>query len=820
MKKTLKCALKENEKFQVYSFDLKTYAPELQIRIPERENKLYLSSELNFARFYLRAILSKKRTNKNIKKIIYLDADTIVLGDIVELWESSLIRTPHAVAAVSRPSKKLCGVFLSCDLPEVRAVLNQKGIYNVDTDLDPFNAGVLIIDLQRWHSLNYTQEIEFWILQNSKIPIYDLFTNPPLMLTIRTHFEKLDPLWNCHQGSACWQEKNVSLLHWAGQNKPWHAHENNDIDQRWSIMLPSSNCTSSLYLPSPPNENYSFHNFVSTSSVLTENKNTLSPNLLEKKWTAQRKMIARREKALIFSLEQGRLANGALLNETQILRKDSDEFWRQRRILVLERMQSSVECCRKSKDALALVRSLVAAKKDHCHYVLVILLNGKMYLDLDQFSGNTTCGLIPPASLAQSLKLLENVVTTQAGNLVFLLCTAAAARDCEFDHIFSTSSSKINQDPVIFAYGSDTVKQINRSIVVVPGPPSAAMQKLDRCSDHALLFTEGDRREWQMRFHEIYQATKAMVVTEWATSRQPLATWRGSIRIPADCDDTDAWSRIETIALGQDFRDICKTVATRTSLPPDAEICVTRSRVSTPSLARRITKLMRRGILTARAPNGNLENYFNFRYLIMHPDTTGRDSLASAYWGCGAVVLRWDSSTSTDYDRWYEPALQDGITHINFTAASLPFIVRTLNENPEAAFALALNARDFYHQFFKFQAIQYFWSAVLTHYANFFDFSQLDHDTLRNELENNLGVHLRSISHLPSWFFPSPNSLVVGTTAADQDDTSADDDGNNQLHNQKKKRKESSGIHHHHQGGSNIKGRETTAADGGGDEIV
>lgn len=108
-----------------------------------------LASDLNFARFYLSDLLVA-----DIEKIIYLDADTIVLGDVTKLYDEALTDSnDFPFAAVSRKEKKICGSFLNCAVPEVMRLMHEHGIFNPEKELDAFNAGVMVMHLKRWNML-------------------------------------------------------------------------------------------------------------------------------------------------------------------------------------------------------------------------------------------------------------------------------------------------------------------------------------------------------------------------------------------------------------------------------------------------------------------------------------------------------------------------------------------------------------------------------------------------------------------------------------------------------------------------------------------
>ena len=64
--------------------------------------KGYLAHALNYARFYLREILGP-----GVEKALWLDSDTVVVGDVTSMVRNALTGGSNAVAAVAR-EKKAC----------------------------------------------------------------------------------------------------------------------------------------------------------------------------------------------------------------------------------------------------------------------------------------------------------------------------------------------------------------------------------------------------------------------------------------------------------------------------------------------------------------------------------------------------------------------------------------------------------------------------------------------------------------------------------------------------------------------------------------
>lgn len=193
----------------VRSFELGTWASGARLT-----DKSRLAEPLNFARFFVAELLPAAST------AVYLDSDVLVRGDLLDLHaeaQAKLDGQPDAlVAVVPRDYKRVCGhVVVDCDK-----------VPNPD-ELHAFNAGVLVVDLERWREARMLQVVEAWVLANHKDRLYALGSNPPLVLAVRDRFVRLHPTWNCMRGlrkqhahnANCWLEARIR--HYPGDHKPW-----------------------------------------------------------------------------------------------------------------------------------------------------------------------------------------------------------------------------------------------------------------------------------------------------------------------------------------------------------------------------------------------------------------------------------------------------------------------------------------------------------------------------------------------------------------------------------------------------------------------
>jgi lipopolysaccharide biosynthesis glycosyltransferase len=146
------------------------YLSKIRIRAPNDEKRGNLASPMNYGRFYLHRMLG------TVEKVVMIDVDTVVAGDITILYDSALVHNDFALAAVARPVQDACK-HIHCDDPRLDQI-NAK-------ELHDFNAGVLVFNLKRWAAQNLTETVEFWLKLNYETALYELGSNPPLILAIR-----------------------------------------------------------------------------------------------------------------------------------------------------------------------------------------------------------------------------------------------------------------------------------------------------------------------------------------------------------------------------------------------------------------------------------------------------------------------------------------------------------------------------------------------------------------------------------------------------------------------------------------------------------
>lgn len=156
-----------------------------------------------------------------IQKVIYLDCDLLVQDDVQKLWQTDINGYP--VAAV-------------CDygIMASQRLRKQKNKYiGLPDDVDYFNSGVLVMDLEAWRKDDYSRLVMETVL-NNKFPNHDqdalnkVFMHNWYALPLR--WNVIPPVFNLFvkilknsrmRCEAIAAKKNPAIFHYAGGYKAW-----------------------------------------------------------------------------------------------------------------------------------------------------------------------------------------------------------------------------------------------------------------------------------------------------------------------------------------------------------------------------------------------------------------------------------------------------------------------------------------------------------------------------------------------------------------------------------------------------------------------
>lgn len=165
-----------------------------------------MANNYTFVRLYLHEYLP------TVSRVLWLDSDTIVRADVAPLFRLAM---RHPIAA-ARSTVPMWSMFAwRFHVPHARRYFK--------ADSPAFNAGVLLLDLERWRSGNISRSLEGW-LQVTKGTLSD---QAVLILEFQGRFDVLDWRWNVFQvnvfmSSYCTTEARV--VHYTGGEKPWNSN--------------------------------------------------------------------------------------------------------------------------------------------------------------------------------------------------------------------------------------------------------------------------------------------------------------------------------------------------------------------------------------------------------------------------------------------------------------------------------------------------------------------------------------------------------------------------------------------------------------------
>ncbi|MDD3645907.1 MAG: glycosyltransferase family 8 protein [Candidatus Gracilibacteria bacterium] len=168
----------------------------ISIKVIEIDNKKY--ENINLGK-YGKYILYRLDCCNYIEaeKILYLDSDTIILGDISEIWDIEL-------------GEKIVGA-VQQDKPN-----------SFPLSIDYFNSGLLIINKNNWLENNVANKVIDFLKSNGH---YGWPDQDGLNFVLKNNWIKLPSEWNCLNFYN--KKLNTKLFHFAGL-KPW----------RWESLNP------------------------------------------------------------------------------------------------------------------------------------------------------------------------------------------------------------------------------------------------------------------------------------------------------------------------------------------------------------------------------------------------------------------------------------------------------------------------------------------------------------------------------------------------------------------------------------------------------
>ena len=161
-------------------------------------------SKMTFARFLIPHIFPD-----TVTRVLYLDADILVLGNLRPLWE-----------------KDLDGAVLGAVLDgmDLHIKHGNPGFEEIPRVQYYFNAGVLLIDLERWRKERISEKALKYLAQHPQTPFAD---QDAINVACDGLWKKLDTRWNFHNNHY---KKRIAdmmpgdkpvIVHFVTSLKPW-----------------------------------------------------------------------------------------------------------------------------------------------------------------------------------------------------------------------------------------------------------------------------------------------------------------------------------------------------------------------------------------------------------------------------------------------------------------------------------------------------------------------------------------------------------------------------------------------------------------------
>jgi lipopolysaccharide biosynthesis glycosyltransferase len=160
----------------------------------------------------------------NVKKAIYLDSDVVICCNIAELWNLEL--SESYVLAVQDTGNP----FVSSDWG-----LRKYKELGLEPDHKYFNAGVLVINLDKWRTEHISEKVIEYLITNQEY--VNALDQDGLNAILANRWIEIDPRWNQQPQIftyASWNESQFSeemynnlvaapyIVHYATGGKPWN----------------------------------------------------------------------------------------------------------------------------------------------------------------------------------------------------------------------------------------------------------------------------------------------------------------------------------------------------------------------------------------------------------------------------------------------------------------------------------------------------------------------------------------------------------------------------------------------------------------------
>ena len=207
----------KNESFDISFNDVTPYLESISDKLPLR----HYYTKTTYYRLFIADMFPE------YDKAIYIDSDTVVLGDISELYDT-----------------ELGDCYVGACVEQVMAQMDVYGTYAervVGVERHRFfNAGLLLINSAEWRRVKLFEEFL------SQLAIYNFIVTQDedyLNVICKGHVKLLDPKWNTELNTAIVYPYDISeakMLHYIMVNKPWRYLDCLGADIYWSYAKKTS----------------------------------------------------------------------------------------------------------------------------------------------------------------------------------------------------------------------------------------------------------------------------------------------------------------------------------------------------------------------------------------------------------------------------------------------------------------------------------------------------------------------------------------------------------------------------------------------------
>lgn len=220
----------EKTRLHEIMYELKVFPEHLvEGKVKVRGGRQELARPLNYARYFLPQLFPDLSG-----RIVFIDDDCIVQGDIYELYNMEL-KAGHwaSFAEDCTGSAKRITMMKNVYADYIDFKNQHVQMLDISPMACAFNTGVYVTDLDLWRKHNITQQLEYWLVLNTKEEVYGNEkggggSQPPMMLVFYNKYTPMDPIW--HVRYLGWTRgtsytsvflKQAKLIHWNGVFKPW-----------------------------------------------------------------------------------------------------------------------------------------------------------------------------------------------------------------------------------------------------------------------------------------------------------------------------------------------------------------------------------------------------------------------------------------------------------------------------------------------------------------------------------------------------------------------------------------------------------------------